>query len=78
MSRLYWEDDRWHLDGKPIHAGAGVEICWPDGTWQAVRIESGNAGRKLFAHFEHHGEEMAVPVCDRNQDRIEHTIRWPR
>jgi hypothetical protein len=37
---LKWIDDRWHCDGRPIHAGDGMEMQFPDGTWLHVRIES--------------------------------------
>lgn len=57
-----WTDDRWHLDGKPVHAGEVMEIRWPDGTWECVRIESTDSGRKLFAYFDHHGEQLRIPV----------------
>lgn len=77
MGGLYWSDDRWHLSGKPIHAGAGMEIRWPDGTWERGRIESSNAGRKLFFHFDHHGETLVVLVCDLDRDLTQQTIRWP-
>lgn len=60
---LQWIDDRWHLNDRPIHAGCGMEVQWPDGTWQAVRIESEDCGRKLFAHFKYHGLDLCVRVA---------------
>lgn len=57
-----WIDDRWHLDGRPVHAGANMQICWPDGEWEVVRIESSNAGKFLYAYFDHHGLDVAVRI----------------
>jgi len=73
----HWIDDRWHLDGKPVHAGTGLEICWPDGTWERVRVESAAAGHKLYAHFEYHGLELCVRVDANGQDAT-HNLRWPQ
>jgi hypothetical protein len=75
---LAWIDNRWHLEGKPIHAGAGVEIRWPDRTWESGRIESSHVGRKLWFHFDHRGENLVVLVCDLDRDLIQQTIRWPQ
>lgn len=68
---LTWIDDRWHLDGCGIHAGCLMEVRWPDGTWQVVRIESGDAGRKLFACFDYHGLALSIRVNDCE-------LRWPK
>lgn len=62
MSELQWLDNRWHLEGDGIHAGTSMELQWPDGTWQRVRIESQDCGRKLFAHFNYHGAGLSVRV----------------
>jgi hypothetical protein len=70
---IEWIEDRWHLGGRPIHAGCGMEVCWPDGTWQHVRIESGDAGRKLFACFDYHGLGLSIRVDDSDCQ-----LRWPR
>lgn len=71
-----WINDRWHLDGKPVHAGCGTEIRWPDGTWEAVRLESADYGRDIFAHFEHHGLELRVRVdCGGTNNDLD--VRWP-
>ena len=72
-SQLEWIDARWHLDGKPIHAGCGMEVRWPDGTWQHVRIESGNHGHRLLACFDYHG----LGMCVRVDDSCECELRWP-
>lgn len=61
---LEWIDDRWHLKGRPIHAGCGMDVRWPDGTWERVRIESAAAGRKLFACFAYHGLDLSIRVDD--------------
>lgn len=66
-----WIDDRWHLDGRPIHAGCQMEIRWADGTWEAVRIETGNHGRTLYAYSEHHGQEFCIVVDEWKE------LRWP-
>jgi hypothetical protein len=71
MSRPIWIEDRWHLEGRPIHAGNVLQIRWPDGTWEAVRIETGKTGLRLFAHCDHHGEEFVVEVDD-----TRHALRW--
>jgi hypothetical protein len=72
-AQLEWIDDRWHLDGRGIHAGSFLEIRWPDGTWEAVRIESADRGRTLFAHFVHHGQRCCVRVVP---DGCDHPLRW--
>lgn len=64
-------EDRWHLNGCAIHAGCLMDVHWPDGTWQAVRVESGDAGRKLFACFDYHGLELSIRVNDLD-------LRWPK
>lgn len=69
-----WIDGRWHFDGKPIHAGDGMEIRWPDKTWEPVRIESADAGRILKAYFDHHGETLQVRV--RDMDETYRDVRW--
>lgn len=69
---LEWIDYRWHVDGQAIHAGNVMEIRWPDGVWEAVRIESRDSGATLVAYFEHHGEQCAIRIDDRH-----HRLRWP-
>lgn len=68
--KLKWIDGRWNLDGRPIHAGTPMDVCWPDGTWQQVRIESADAGRKLLACFDYHGLDLSIRVDDQH-------LRWP-
>jgi hypothetical protein len=72
---LEWLDGRWHLDGRGIHAGASLEFRWPDGTWERVRIESGDCGRKLYAHFDYHGLALRVRVVA--PDACDCELRWP-
>lgn len=72
---LAWKDGRWHLDGRPIYAGNFMEICWPDGTWELVRIESGDGGHSLRAYFQHHGQTASHPVA--NRDAVLARLRWP-
>jgi hypothetical protein len=71
MNNLQWIDDRWHLDGRPIHAGCGMEVQWPDGTRQHVRIESQDHGRRLYAHFDYHGVGLGIRV-----DHGDYPLRW--
>lgn len=73
---LTWEDDRWHLDRQPIHAGCSAEIQWPDGTWQWIRIESQDCGRRIYAHFDYHGLGLCVRLDGREDVALE--LRWPR
>jgi len=69
---LTWIDGRYHLDGQGIHAGDGMELRFPDGTWLRVRIESAEAGRQLYAHFAHH--EMPLQARINSSDEL----RWPK
>lgn len=57
---LEWIDGRWHLDKHGIHSGDQLWIKWPDGTWERVRVESQDNGRKLSAHFDYHGLELSI------------------
>jgi hypothetical protein len=59
---MSWTNNRWHLDGKPIHAGDGMQMRCPDGTWINVRIESANLGKSLFAHFDYHDIGLSLRV----------------
>lgn len=66
-----WIDGRWHLNGRPVHAGSHMELLFPDGTWQRVRIESREAGRVLVAYVFYHGEPLTLDIgCTRR-------LRWP-
>lgn len=73
--QLEWIDDRWHLDGRGIHAGQSLEMLWPDGTWEAVCIESEDCGRKLFAYFDYHGRSLCVRVDSEAYYPL--PLRWP-
>lgn len=73
--QLEWIDGRWHLDGRAIHAGNCLEVRWPDGTWEAVRIESGDCGRKLFANFDYHGLGLSVRIAMTSERDVD--LRWP-
>lgn len=71
---LEWVDDRWHLNGKAIHAGAGIEVQWPDGAWEVVRVESGDRGRKLYAMgISYHGVYLSIRIDDGS-----YRLRWPQ
>lgn len=74
MSDLTWTNNRWHLRGDGIHAGTTMEVQWPDGTWQTVRIESADGGRKLFAHFDYHGLGLSVRVDPEAYNPL--PLRW--
>ncbi len=69
-----WLDDRWHFAGQPVHAGCSMELCWPDKTWERVRIESADCGRRLSAHFQYHGESLRVTLI--TPDNIYYDVRW--
>jgi hypothetical protein len=70
---LSWGEDRWHLGGRPIHAGAAIEVRWPDGTWEQVRVESADRGRRLYAHGIHyHGVDLSIRL-----DEDYYALRWP-
>lgn len=72
-SSLYWQDDRWHLDGRGIHAGTTMELRGPDdGVWFAVRIESSNRGKTLIAFHSVHGIQFTYRL-DPDYDQL----RWP-
>jgi len=69
---LSWIDDRWHLDERPIHAGACVEMRFPDGAWESVRLESADTGRLLFAHFSYRRLPLRVRLSEGDYE-----LRWP-
>jgi len=50
---LAWHDGRWHLDGVGIHAGDSLYLrSWDNRElWFLVRVESTDAGRRLYAHW---------------------------
>lgn len=73
---LTWDDGRWHLRGQGIHAGAVMEVRWPDGKWEKVRIESADAGRRLYAHFKYHGVDLCVLVVVEDGYRDPFQLRW--
>lgn len=72
VAKLTWTSNRWHCDGRGIHAGTGMEMQFPDRTWQPVRIESQDCGRRLFAYFVYHGMDLCVSI-NPEHDRL----RWP-
>jgi hypothetical protein len=63
---------RWQCDGRGIHAGDGMELRLPDGSWLPVRIESHNSGRELTAYASIKGRPFASRI---NPDHDE--LRWP-
>ncbi|HVW36350.1 MAG TPA: hypothetical protein VHB99_03555 [Pirellulales bacterium] len=69
---LTWQDDRWHCDGRGIHAGEMMELQGYDGKWSLVRVESSDRGRRLIAIVDVRGRQFACgiePECDQ--------LRWP-
>lgn len=71
-SKLVWHDDRWHLDDRGIHAGEQLELRGYDGQWFAVRVESGDRGRRLIAVIGIHEIDFYCTI-DPEYDRL----RWP-
>jgi hypothetical protein len=86
LANLEWLGERWHCQGRPIHAGDFLEVYAPGvsdygeesvtfrpGTdrWLLVRIESVNQGRELVAHLDHHGLMFQHRISP--YDRL----RWP-
>lgn len=69
---LEWLDDRWHLEGRGIHAGEQMELLCSKGEWLAVRIESSDHGRRLSAWIRVHGRDF-VSGIDTEFD----ALRWP-
>ena len=76
-ARLRWVDGRWHLGGRPIHAGMAMELLCADGYWLPVRIESRHAGRALLAFFRYHGMDLCCHAVDM-EGRELHSLRWPQ
>lgn len=70
--RLTWVDDRWHVDGRGIHAGDAMELLTPRGGYKLVRIESADCGRRLFAYASIGGLDFVYTV-----DTQSDVFRWP-
>jgi len=73
MLELKCINDRWHLGDREIHNGTFMELQWPDGTWEIVRVECNRAENELCAHFYYHGEELVVRVDTPDSIR---RLRW--
>ena len=69
---LQWIDDRWHCDGRPIHAGNCLELRGDGGHWIPVRVESRDQGRELIAFYRVHGREFCSGI-ETDYDKL----RWP-
>jgi len=72
--RLTWDGDRWHCDGRAIHAGVLMELkgAYGGSSWFEVRIESRNRGKDLVAVAKIQGLDFTYgidPECDQ--------LRWP-
>ena len=74
---LLWVDDRWHLDGRGIHAGGVLEIKLKDG-WREFRIESEDNGGTLVACHRIGHLQFTCVVADRNwPPGSNEPLRWP-
>lgn len=71
-TKLEWRDDRWHLDGRGVHAGEQLELRGYDGQWFAVRVETSDRGRRLMAIIKLHRVYFSR-VIDPRVDNL----RWP-
>lgn len=69
---LQWTNDRWHCDGRGIHAGDTLELLCNNG-WLSVRVESRDCGRALVAYATIMGTEFARSIATGHD-----TLRWPR
>lgn len=70
---LRWIDNRWHCQGRPIHAGCRMELKMDDGSWTPVRIESQNNGTKLIVCLHTvYGPSLDGPL------KSLHRLRWPQ
>jgi hypothetical protein len=72
---LDWLDRRWHLGGRPIHAGYYLEVRREDGTWWDVRIESTDSGRWLRMYFDVPGMRGRQAWIHMHEDD---QLRWPK
>ena len=66
-----WRDGRWYLDGRPLHAGDQIEMFFPDGGWQPVRVFAADdlrCGLRVCVNF--HGLLFTRMVGDAK-------LRWP-
>lgn len=70
VANCEWIDERWHLDGRGIHAGAVLEMKLGDG-WHEVGIESRNRGEILDAYIHVGGRSF------KTQLRAYDQLRWP-
>ena len=70
---LQWIDDRWHCEGRGIHAGDRLELLEGDDAWREVRVESQDGGRVLLAC-----SEIDARMCERRIDPERERLRWPR
>jgi len=71
IANCQWIDDRWHLDGQPLHAGHLLEMFFPDGGWQPVRVFAADdlrCGLRVCVSF--HGLLFTRGVGDAK-------LRWP-
>ena len=84
-----WDGDRWHVEGKPVHAGDELEVLGveqnpadpdtPIRAWFKVRVESENRGGSLVAHLRHYGLIFRLRLTAIRRDPVVfHPLRWPR
>jgi len=73
---MEWIGGRWHLAGRPIHAGSYLLLwLWLPGhgrQWREVRIESSDHGRILTANITLGGREFVSQI-----DPVVDSLRWP-
>lgn len=59
---LSWNDGRWHVGERGIHAGDSMELMGDHLTFFPVRIESSNSGAVLYAIYRVHGIEFTYKI----------------
>lgn len=73
-----WKDDRWHCDGRPIHAGTVMDLIGGGGSRMRVRIESENHGRTLRAYTRLNGLTFTHKVdCEIEVAGSVGALCWP-
>lgn len=69
--KIEWINDRWHLDGRGIHAGDFLELKVDTG-WQTLRVESRDCGRKLDGYLYVNDGPPFIREIDPDRD----VLRW--
>jgi len=71
VANCEWIDNRWHLEGRGIHAGEHLQMQLDDG-WHDVRIESREVGEILDAYVTVSGRPFKTTL------RVHDKLRWPK